>query len=201
MSTTNVVFVEKLGGTAASEYVGRDNELFYNSVDGFLRLSDGVTPGGTLLNMIGRQRYCGAFFDTTTQTNAATINKIKLNTPYISDGVVVEDLTKIKFLHAGRYNIQFSLQLEKTDSGTDEVEFFLLRNGEIGPWTNTKLTLVGNSAKVVAAWNYIVEEPENVYIELAWYSLDTAVRILAEEAKTNPTRPGIPSAIVTITQV
>ena len=201
MSTTNVVFVEKLGGTAASEYVGRDNELFYNSVDGFLRLSDGVTPGGTLLNMIGRQGYCGAFFDTTTQTNASTINKIKLNTSYISDGVIVEDLTKIKFLHAGRYNIQFSLQLEKTDSGTDEVEFFLLRNGEIGAWTNTKLTLVGNRAKVVAAWNYIVEEPENVYIELAWYSLDTAVRILAEEAKTNPTRPGIPSAIVTITQV
>ena len=201
MSSTNVLFVEKLGGTAASSYVGRDNELFYNTVDGFLRLSDGVTPGGTLLNMIGRQGYCGAFYDTTTQTNVETINKVRMNNSYISDGIVVEDLTKIKFLHAGRYNLQFSLQLEKTDSGTDKVELFLLRNGEVGAWTSTKLTLVGNNAKSVAAWNFIVEEPEGTYVELAWYSLDPAIRILAEEPKTNPARPGIPSAIVTVSQV
>lgn len=201
MSTTNVLFVEKLGATPASQYIGRKNEVFYDADSGFLRLSDGVTPGGILLNMIGRQGYCGAFYDTTTQTNAAQINKIKLDTSYISDGVSVVDTTKITFLHAGRYNIQFSLQVEKTDSGTDDFELFLLRNGEIGPWTNTKVTLTGNNAKAVAAWNYVVEEPANTYIELAWYSADPDVRILAEPAKTNPARPAIPSAIVTVTQV
>jgi len=199
--TTNVIFVEKLGGTDVTDYIGRDNELFYDSGTGFLRLSDGINPGGILLNMIGRQGYCGAFYDTTIQTNAAQINKIKMNSVYISDGVAVVDNTKITFLHAGRYNVQFSLQLEKTDSGTDEIELFLLRNGELGPWTNTKVTLIGNNAKVVAAWNFIVEEPENTYVELAWYSADADVRILAEQPKTNPSRPGIPSAIVTVTQV
>lgn len=201
MSATNVVFVEKLGGTEVTKYIGRNNELFYDASTGFLRLSDGVNPGGTLLNMIGRQGYCGAFYDTTTQTNAAPINKIKMNTAYITDGITVVDNTKITFLHAGRYNIQFSLQVEKTDSGTDQFELFLLRNNELGPWTNTKLTLVGNSAKAVAAWNYVVEEPVNTFIELAWYSADSDVRILAEPAKTNPDRPAIPSVIVTVTQV
>lgn len=199
--TTNVVFVDKLGGTSAADYIGRNNELFYDASTGFIRLSDGVTPGGTLLNMIGRQGYCGAFYDTTVQTNSQSINKVKFNSTYISDGVTIEDLTKITFLHAGRYNIQFSLQLDKLDSGTDEVEIFLLRNGELGPWTNTKLTMVGNNAKVVAAWNFVVEEPAGVQIELAWYSLDTSMRIHSEPASTNPPRPGIPSAIVTITQV
>lgn len=201
MSTTNVIFTEKLGGTSAASYLGRDNELFYDAGTGFLRLADGVTPGGTLLNMIGRQGYCGAFFDTTTQTNLAQVNKVKLNTTYISDGVTVVDQTKITLLHAGRYNIQFSLQLDKTDSGTDDFELFLLRNGEIGPFTGTKITLPGNNAKAVAAWNYVVEEPAGTYIELAWYSDDAFIRIVAEEPKTNPTRPGIPSVIVTITQV
>lgn len=199
--TTNLIFVDKLGATNASSYVGRNGELFYDNTTGFLRISDGVTPGGNLLNMIGRQGYCGAFYDTTTQTNAQQINKVKFNTSYISDGVTITDLTKINFLHAGRYNLQFSLQLEKLDSGTDEIEIFLLRNGEIGPWTNTKVTMVGNNVKTVAAWNFVVEEPAGVQVELAWYSADQDMTIQAAQPSTNPVRPGIPSAILTVTQV
>jgi hypothetical protein len=198
------VFLDKLGGSDPTAFIGNEGELFYDPTTGFLRLSDGSTPGGILLNMIGRQGYCGAFYDTTTQTNAAGptgINKITLNTSYISDGITVTNGSRINLLHAGRYNIQFSLQVEKTDSGEDEFELFLLRNGEIGPYTNTKLTLTGNNAKAVAAWNYVVEEPAGVYIELGWFSVDPNVRILYEGAKTNPSRPAIPSAIVTVTQV
>lgn len=201
MSTTNVIFTEKLGGTSAASYLGRDNELFYDADTGFLRLADGVTPGGALLNMIGRQGYCGAFYDTTTQTNSAQINKVRFNSTHISDGISIVDQTKITLLHNGRFNLQFSLQLDKTDSGTDDVEIFLLRNGVAGPWTNTKITLDGNNAKSAAAWNFVVEELAGTYIELAWYSLDANVLIHAEPATTNPVRPGIPSAIVTITQV
>lgn len=201
MSTTNVVFVEKLGGTNVTEYIGRNNELFYDAATGFLRLSDGTNAGGILLNMIGRQGYCGAFFDTTTQTNLTPVNKVKLNNTYISDGISIVDNTKITFAHPGRYNIQFSLQIDKSDSGTDDFELWLLRNGVNGPFTNTKLTLVGNSTKAVAAWNYVVEEPAGTYIELAWYSADPGVFIHAEGEQTNPARPAIPSSIVTVTQV
>ena len=111
------------------------------------------------------------------------------------------DGTKITLAHTGRYNIQFSLQLDKTDSGTDDVELWLLRNGETGPFTNTKITLPGNNAKAVAAWNFVVEEPAGTQIELAWYSADVDMRIYYEGAQTNPVRPAIPSAILTVTQV
>jgi len=199
--TTYKLFPDKLGGTNASQFIGNNGEMFYDSATGFLRRSDGVTPGGVLLNMIGRQGYCGAFYDTTTQTNLTQINKVKFNSTYISDGVSIVDQTKITLLHAGRFNIQFSLQLDKTDSGTDDFDLWVLRNGESGPWTNTRVTLTGNNAKAVAAWNYVVEETAGTFIELAWYSLDTGVFIHAEPEQTSPTRPGIPSAIVTVTQV
>lgn len=201
MSKTFKFFNDKMGGSDVTQHIGVSGEVFYDPTTGFMRLSDGVTPGGILLNMIGRQGYCGAFYDTTTQTNAAQINKVKFNQTYISDGVSIVDNTKITFAHTGRYNIQFSLQLDKGDSGTDDFDLWLLRNGEAGPWTNTRVTLTGNNAKSVAAWNFVVEEPAGTYIELAWYSLDAELFIHAEPPQTNPARPGIPSAIVTVTQV
>ena len=48
-SNTNItyrIYVEKLGGSQASQFVGDAGQYFYNPVDGQLRLSDGITPGG-----------------------------------------------------------------------------------------------------------------------------------------------------------
>lgn len=50
MSSTYKVFVDKMGGTSAADYIGSTGELFYNPADGALRVSDGVTAGGTPLN-------------------------------------------------------------------------------------------------------------------------------------------------------
>jgi len=70
----------------------------------------------------------GSFYDTTTQTNpvANTPRSMSLNTTDITNGVSVSGSTNpfntyIKTENAGVYNIQFSAQLDKTDSGTDEV--------------------------------------------------------------------------------
>ena len=44
---TNKVFVDKMGGTTATDYIGVPGEIFYDT-DGTtpIRLSDGSTPGG-----------------------------------------------------------------------------------------------------------------------------------------------------------
>lgn len=47
---TNKVFVDKMGGRSASEFIGQQGDLFYDPADGALRVSDGITPGGTPLN-------------------------------------------------------------------------------------------------------------------------------------------------------
>ena len=43
---THRAFVEVMGGTSASSFVGNEGDLFYDRHDTTLRVSDGVTAGG-----------------------------------------------------------------------------------------------------------------------------------------------------------
>ena len=53
MSIPNTTFrslVEKLGGTEPSEFIGNEGDLFYDPNTSTLRVSDGKTPGGIIVN-------------------------------------------------------------------------------------------------------------------------------------------------------
>ena len=52
-NTTFRSFVEKLGGTDASEFVGDEGDLFWKPEDASLRISDGTTPGGVAVTAAG----------------------------------------------------------------------------------------------------------------------------------------------------
>ena len=142
----------------------------------------------------------GSFFDTTTQTNSggASGNAFKFDTTDFNSGVSIVSTSRITITNAGKYNIVFSAQMEKTDSGTDTIEIWLKKNGSNQSNTNTKFYLVGNGAKAVASWNFFVDAAANDYYQIFWYSADSAVRVLAEIAGT---RPAIPSIIMTVNQV
>lgn len=45
-----VAFVDKQGGTTATSYIGNEGELFYDPTTTTLRVSDGSTPGGTVVS-------------------------------------------------------------------------------------------------------------------------------------------------------
>ena len=147
----------------------------------------------------------GSFYDTTTQTNVAgTARSMSLNTTDISNGVSVSGSTNpfntyIKTENAGVYDIQFSAQVDKTDSGTDEIWIWLRKNGTNLTDTATSIQLVGNGAHYVAAWNFFVNAAANDYFQLMWYSPDANVRLHAESAF--GVVPGIPSLIVTANRV
>jgi hypothetical protein len=48
-NSVNRVFLEKLGGSDAANFIGNSGELFYDPVIGALKLSDGVTVGGVTI--------------------------------------------------------------------------------------------------------------------------------------------------------
>lgn len=196
-------FVEKLGNSNPTQFVGNAGEIFYDPTTGVLRISDGSTAGGIILGALGSTGYVGSFYDTTTQTNpvASTAMAMKYNTTEIADGVQITSNSHIKILHTGNFNIQFSAQFDKTDSGDDEVDIWLRKNGTNVDYTNTRQFVQGNNAKHAAAWNWLVSATANDYFEIMWSSPDTAMRIYAEGAQSNPTRPGIPSVILTVSQV
>jgi len=54
LSTNTVyrVFVEKLGGANPTDFVGDEGEVFYNPNDDVLKISDGSTPTGIVMNPI-----------------------------------------------------------------------------------------------------------------------------------------------------
>lgn len=154
--------------------------------------------------------YLGSFYDTTTQTNpvASVARPMTLNevtdgqNGAIARGITVVNGSRVTMAHAGFYNIQFSAQIDKTDGGNDDIDIWLAKNGQNVSWTNTQQTLVGTTTeRYVAAWNFVVEAAAGDYFELMWSSADVDMRILSEVAQTSPARPGIPSLILTVTQV
>jgi len=51
--TTFKLFADKMGGRDASQFIGKAGEIFYDQLSKELRFSDGVTPGGELLQTGG----------------------------------------------------------------------------------------------------------------------------------------------------
>jgi hypothetical protein len=148
----------------------------------------------------------GSFYDTSSQLNPVgnVPRSMSFNATDISNGVSISGSTNpyntyIKTENAGVYDIQFSAQVEKTDSGTDEIIIWLRKNGIDLIDTATTMTLVGNSTKVVAAWNWFVTSAANDYYQIIWISADTGMRLLAETI--SATHPGIPSVILTVNRV
>jgi hypothetical protein len=147
----------------------------------------------------------GSFYDTTIQTNpvANVPRSMSFDSTDITNGVSISGSTSpfntyIKTENPGVYNIQFSAQVEKTDSGTDEIVIWLRKNGINLTDTATKLTLSGNATKVVAAWNWFASSAANDYYQIIWSSADTGMRLYAEPAGGTP---GIPSVILTVNRV
>ena len=190
IDTTNK-FVNRITRTE-----GKDSIIYFVGANRFA-IKDSV---GTNPAPVG---YYGAFQDTTTQT-AALINTaypVNLRVTDLSNGITIANNSKIKIANAGVYNIQFSLQLEKTGgSGNMIADIWLRKNGVNIDGTTGKVVLTGsaNASPVVAAWNYVIAVSGNDSLELMWSTTNDNVVIKASSA-TSP-HPSIPSAILTVTQ-
>jgi hypothetical protein len=174
--------------------LANNNALLYNSTSGkwFNSQFDGALG------------YYGSFYDTSVQTNAGltAANAMRFNTTAEAHGVSIVNNSNITVAHAGVYNIQFSAQVENLSSGTHDINIWLAKNGTNESNTDTKVTLVGNNAKSVAAWNFVLTLNANDYLILYWSCTDsTQTQLTAEGTASNPTRPAIPSVILTVTQV
>lgn len=164
------------------------------SADSILRISSSGVPSWHDLSY-------GSFCDTTTQTTTAnTAKAMTFNTPELSNNVSIVSNSRITFAVAGVYNLQFSAQLTRTDSGTDNVDIWLAKGGVNIANSNTSVTVSGTAAKsaVVAAWNFLVDVNAGEYVEIMWSSPDSHVQITTYPTQSTPTRPAIPSIILTV---
>lgn len=149
----------------------------------------------------------GSFYDTSTVSLVVnTATPLPLNQTAFATGVSIVDGTKIRFAHAGKYNIAFSLQVTNGANKVATVSLWLAKNGNNIPWTNADKVLgtTNTDERAVLAWNFFVDIAANDDVQLmisaaASGAFDT--KIAAFPAQTNPVRPEIPSTIVTVNQV
>jgi hypothetical protein len=150
--------------------------------------------------------HYGSFYSDQIQTNTDNTARLIMtlnNTVATSPGISIVGGSQITVAYDGVYNIQFSAQMDKTDSGTDNVEIWLMVNGQNVSDSNTTLTMTNNNTKLVAAWNFVLPLNAGDYVQLAWFSADVGMRIFAQAAHAavpgvSPARPAIPSLIVTV---
>ena len=147
--------------------------------------------------------YYGSFSDSTTQTiTANTATPMTFNTTEESNGVSIGSPTsRIVIANAGTYNVQFSAQMDKTDGGQDDATIWFRVNGVNVPRTATDVTIEQSARRIVAAWNFVYTFTAGQYFELVWSSPDSSMRLLSEGTSSNPTRPAVPSVILTVTRV
>ena len=174
---------------------------YFNQLDNYTQASL-TNTGGRFLRTV-----CGSFYDTTTQ-NAAVANtayKVSLNSTdaAISNGVSIVSGSRITVAYPGVYNIQFSAQFTRSNSGTDVVSVWFAKNGTDLPNSCTDIVLTGGAAAsaIVASWNYLISLNAGDYFEIVWSTPDTHVAITYGGTRTSPVRPAVPSVIATVTFV
>ena len=144
-------------------------------------------------------RY-GTFYDTTTQAAAAinTAYGVTFNSTDLSFGVRIgTPASRIYVDSEGVYNFQFSLQLDKVSGGVGLFYLWARINGVDQTNSATQIRIQGNNAESVAAWNFVYKMTAGDYLELMWAVDTTDITIQTFAAA--PPVPGIPSAILTVT--
>jgi hypothetical protein len=159
--------------------------------------------GGQFINM-----PFGSFYDTTDQTAASTTTAyaVTLNTTALSNNVSLVDSTKITFATDGVYNIQFSIQLSNNDNATQDIDIWFRKNGVDIDNSNSRFGLAprksaGDPYHVIGSLNFVDSFVADDYVELYWRTSSTNAYIEYYSAPSSPTRPAIPSVILTATFV
>lgn len=147
--------------------------------------------------------YYGSFCNTVSQTNAGTTsaNVVTFDTTTTGDGVSLTAGTRLTAANAGVYNLQFSMQVSKSDDGNDDIDIWLRLNGSNVSNTNSRVTLTATGDTKLISRNYVVTLTAGGYVELVWSSADINMSLPAYAGGSSPSRPAIPSVIATLTLV
>ena len=150
----------------------------------------------------------GAFQDSTNQVaaNTTTAYAVTFNTTDFSNGVTVASNSRITVADAGIWNLQFSIQFTNTTNASQDVDVWFRVNGTNVANSNSRFGFaprkgVGDPYHIIAALNYFVSLNATDYVEIMWRPTDVGVSIEQYAAGTSPTRPAVPSAIVTMSFV
>ena len=196
-------------GFAPEVYERRHFSENYGTLNTYFRKMIGVLgalfgpKGGKFMN-----NPYGAFQDSTDQVaaNTTTAYAVTFNTTDFSNGVTIASNSRITVADSGIWNLQFSIQFKNTTNDGQDVDVWFRKNGTNIANSNSRFhppqrKSAGDPSHIIAALNFFVEMAANDYIEIMWRTENTGVSIEHFGTSASPTRPAVPSAIVTMSFV
>lgn len=167
---------------------------FAGGVRGF-QISNGISlPQAMLLSNLDQDL-----------TSTTTEELLTYDVVAFSNGIRVVDNSKIYVPCSGQYLVTFSLQVSNRSNATQEFEVWAKDTGVNYPSSRTRFDIAAR--KDSSTWAHIVpaitgiftvNDPNVNYLEIAWWATSTDVFIEHYAAQSTPTRPEIPSVILTI---
>lgn len=183
--------------------------LLYDTVTGdIVAVKD---PDGSEF-FFARASIFGSFFDTTTQNNPVANTKNTMtfnNTDAANTGVSMASNSKFSISRNGVYNFQISVQLNNVNTIEDDVSIWYSKGttGSATAIVQSGFLVVapkrhgGVDGHTVAAWNIYIPMLVGEYVEVNWSSVSTDISLRQEEIASSPTRPAVPSIILTINEL
>jgi hypothetical protein len=103
----------------------------------------------------------------------------------------------------GSYSISFSIQVQNTGNSTESIDIWFRRNGVDIPDSNSVFGIParkssGVASEIIASMNFFADADTQDAFEIMWAVSSSDVSLPAFAAKTSPTRPFTPSAIITV---
>jgi len=140
-----------------------------------------------------------------TSAGITSENLVTYNTVALSNGIRVVDNSKIYVPCSGQYLVTFTLQMTNRSNTAAEFEIWAKDTGVNYPLSNTRFDIPARKSATI--WSHVVPavtgiftvtDPSVNYLEIAWWSDNIDVYLEHYAAGTSPTRPAIPSVILTI---
>ncbi len=136
-----------------------------------------------------------------TSENIVTLNRI-----IFSDGINVDNNSRITFAYPGQYLVTARFQFANRGNAAQIFEIWAKNTGVNYPLSNTRFDIPAR--KSVSVYSHVTANISGIftvtngeYLEFAWWSNGADMYIEHYAAGTSPTRPEIPSVIVTVTFV
>ena len=147
----------------------------------------------------------GEFQDTTDQVaaNTTTAYPITFDTTDLSNGVFLSNSSRINVSDSGIYEINVVVQLKNTINDSEDIDIWFRKNGTNVDGSNKRFGLsarksAGSPSHMVAAMNFFIELNANDYVEVVFSVSNVGVSLEHFAASSSPTRPAVPSVVVTV---
>jgi hypothetical protein len=140
-----------------------------------------------------------------TSAGITSANTLTYNQPVITQGIEVRNSDEIWFEQPGQYLVTFTLQVSNRGNAAQEFEVWAAYNGTNYPLSNTRFDIPARKSGSI--WSHIVPaitgiftvtNPATEYLTIRWWASSTDVFLENYPVNTSPTRPAIPSVIMTV---